>query len=304
MMYAPIGGKYVALGDPFGLPDACVDAVREFAAFGRSAGRGSLFYHLGERYAEALRADGWRTIQSGEEAIVRLPGFHTGGKAWLKLRTKQNKLLRDGYRCDVTRADDGSVAWGELQRVSDAWLGRRTEKSFSVGSFSEAAVIDRPVASLRSPEGALLAFVTLAEYRDADGAQHAVVDLMRYLPGSPPGTMEVLFLHALGWAKERGYATCSLGVAPLANAEAMPRYVRPAVALLSKRYNFQGLRHFKSKFHPEWTKRYIAADGCPAWLALAAIGLLVHRRTRPGRTQPSGLYAAAATADSTSLRDS
>ena len=52
--------------------------------------------------------------------------------------------------------------------MSDAWLAGKREKSFSVGSFSETYMASHPIATLRSPTGELLAFVTSAGVRGGD----------------------------------------------------------------------------------------------------------------------------------------
>ena len=303
VIYASIAGKDVALGDPFGEPAAGIAALAEFASSRRAMGRGCLFYQLSGFYAEQLSANGWRTMKTGEEAFVDLPSFHTNGKAWLKLRTKQNKLHRDGYRCEVVQpADVDAALIAEMKTVSDAWLAGRKEKAFSVGSFSDEAAAGRHAALLRSPEDKLMAFVTLPEYIGADGRLRLTADLMRYDPSCPPGAMETLFLHSFAWARDRGYESCSLGVAPLANAS-RPWYVKLAASILSRQYNFEGLRHFKAKFRPEWQDRYLVYDGCPYWLALCFIARLVHRRTPKGRTAASGFPSSVHAAD-TMLRDS
>jgi phosphatidylglycerol lysyltransferase len=90
---------------------------------------------------------------------------------------------------------------------------------------------------------------------------------MRYLPESPNGLMEFLFLKVLLWGRDQGFHWFSLGMAPLAGIEAktgMPVWNR--IAALTFRhgehfYNFQGLRTYKEKFDPEWKPKYIACPG-------------------------------------------
>jgi phosphatidylglycerol lysyltransferase len=95
----------------------------------------------------------------------------------------------------------------------------------------------------------------------------ASIDLMRYLPDASPFTMDYLFTKLLLWAKERGYADFSLGVAPLSGLEARalaPLWNRIG-ALVFRRgesfYNFRGLRQYKQKFSPHWEPRYLACPG-------------------------------------------
>ena len=93
------------------------------------------------------------------------------------------------------------------------------------------------------------------------------VDLMRYREGAPREVMESLFVNLMVWGKAHGYQRFSLGVAPLSGFERSP------VAPLWSRfgsflfehggafYNFQGLRAYKEKFHPDWQPRYLVYPG-------------------------------------------
>lgn len=291
VIYATIAGKRVVLGDPVGKEANARAVLREFLSLSAASGRDCLFYHIGENVAGVLREFGFQTMKTGEEASVDLPGFHTNGKEWLKLRTRKNKLEREGYRCEVHLPPHADAMLAEVKSVSDAWLGKKREKSFSVGSYSETYVAAHPIATLRSPDGELLAFLTLAEYERPEGDRRLAIDLMRYKEGSPSGAMEVLFVCALSWGQSRGYAACSLGVSPLANACERPLWMKLARAAASRYYNFNGLRHFKAKFRPTWEDRFLAYPGRTPLFAIALLALLVHRR-RGGRTDVSGAAAA------------
>jgi phosphatidylglycerol lysyltransferase len=69
------------------------------------------------------------------------------------------------------------------------------------------------------------------------------------------------------WGRQEGYQWFNLGMAPLSGLE--NRTLAPlwskAGALLFRHgehfYNFQGLRHYKEKFDPEWRPKYLACRG-------------------------------------------
>ena len=102
------------------------------------------------------------------------------------------------------------------------------------------------------------------------------IDLMRYANDAPKGVMDYLFVQIMLWGKAEGYAWFSLGMAPLAGA-GEPLRLAPAWRKLGRLvyrygenfYNFEGLRHYKDKFGPEWRPRYLAAPSgawpCPAF---------------------------------------
>ncbi len=79
--------------------------------------------------------------------------------------------------------------------------------------------------------------------------------------------MEYLFVRLMEWARDQGYRSFSLGVAPLSGfgehrlAPRWHRLGRLIWAYGHSFYNFQGLRTFKDKFDPIWEPRYLAASG-------------------------------------------
>jgi phosphatidylglycerol lysyltransferase len=79
--------------------------------------------------------------------------------------------------------------------------------------------------------------------------------------------MEYLFLQLMLWGKQEGYRWFNLGMAPLSGLEdhaLAPLWNRLGAFIFRHGehfYNFQGLRHYKEKFDPEWEPRYLASPG-------------------------------------------
>jgi phosphatidylglycerol lysyltransferase len=97
---------------------------------------------------------------------------------------------------------------------------------------------------------------------------------MRYNWAAPKRIMDFLFVELIGWGREQGYAYLDFGNAPLAGLEDRPlapvmtRVGRLMFDLGEDVYNFQGVRSYKDKFHPNWEPRYAAA---PAKWAIAVL---------------------------------
>jgi phosphatidylglycerol lysyltransferase len=100
------------------------------------------------------------------------------------------------------------------------------------------------------------------------------VDLMRFSPDAPNGTMDYLFIELMMWGKGQGYRWFNLGMAPLSGLET--RALAPVWQRLGgfvyrhgeAFYNFEGLRRYKGKFDPVWEPRYLAS---PRGLQLPAV---------------------------------
>lgn len=267
LMYQVEGRSWVAMGDPVGDPDQYDDLLWRFRdRCDRHFGR-PVLYSVREELADLYRSHGLSLVKLGEEAVVPLPGFSLSGKGRGKLRSECNASRRV-CQVEVLPAGQAGPVLPELRAVSDAWLAARNvrEKGFSLGSFDETYVNRFPVAVARV-EGAVVAFATLW----ASGARHEIkVDLMRRVDGAPRTVMSHLFVECMEWARDEGYQTFSLGMAPLSGLRtdgAATFWDRIGGFVWTHGehfYNFKGLRQFKERFDPVWQTRYVASPGGPA----------------------------------------
>ncbi len=283
IVYRLVGKKRMVLGDPVGAPHAAQRVIRQFIADCQRHKHAPVFYQIKSAHLELYRAFGLQPVKIGEEAIIQLPDFHTGGKQWLKLRNRMSKLERSGYVFEVLHPPHSDALLNRLRIISDEWLGNRKEKSFSVGSFSREYVSRFPVAVWIGPDGQYEAFASFggssrmeASYGLEQGTKQITIDLMRYTGACPHGAMEVLFVSLFLWAKERGYQQCSLGVAPLANVDHV--YLMKLIYKYGNRlYNFKGLYEYKNKFAPQWKDIYLACPPSALPLNLALLALIIHK---------------------------
>lgn len=282
--YQKIGNKFVVLGDPIGKKAFLPDAIREFEHFSTSSGHTPIYYQISENLFSQYHEVGYRFFKLGEEAIVNLDHFNLDGKKGARLRTRRNKFIRNGYQFHVLKPPYSDELLEELRNISNSWLRNRGEKSFSVSFFCENYVSRFPVAILQSPEGDIIAFATLAS--DHVNHNHTVkIDLMRHIAEHPHGTMDMLFISILFWAKEKGYARCSLGMAPLANVGThSSSFFHEKLARLVYRYGdafykFQGLQEYKKKFADIWEPKYLAYKKSLFMIVIIQLYLLVHKRT-------------------------
>jgi phosphatidylglycerol lysyltransferase len=90
---------------------------------------------------------------------------------------------------------------------------------------------------------------------------------MRYRPDAPAGIMDFLLVQLMLWGRTEGYQWFNLGMTPLAGIESRPlaplwTRVGASVQRMGEHfYNFEGVRSYKSKFHPVWEPRYLASPG-------------------------------------------
>ncbi len=265
LMFGRRGRSWVGLFDPIGPQSEWSELVWRFIERSREQGGRASFYQVRPQTLPVYLDAGLRVFKLGEYASVRLTDFSVKGKARADLRQAINRGEREGLNLEILSGPPVRQAMGELRAISDAWLGqhRAAEKGFSLGSFSEPYVERLPVAVVRDQQRTV-AFATLMA---TDQKNEASVDLMRHLPGAPNGTMDFLFVKLLQHFQSEGFERFGLGMAPLSGMAQHPlapgwhRLGRLLFAHGEHFYNFQGLRAFKEKFHPEWEARYLAAPG-------------------------------------------
>jgi len=265
LMYAVQGRSWVVLGDPVGPPETHADLVRIFLErCDRSRGV-PVFYEIGPTRLHVYADFGLRFIKIGEAARVDLQRFTLENHAGYRHRQAIKRVDKAGATFRVLTPDDVAARLAELRAVSEDWLVTRSaaEKGFSLGFFDETYIARFPVAIIER-DGAIIAFANLWT---GAGRGELSIDLMRHRHDAPSGIMESLVVHLMQWAQQHGYRYFVLGMAPLSGFETSP------VASLWNRlgafiyeygeaiYNFQGLRAFKAKFHPEWEPHYLAYPG-------------------------------------------
>lgn len=265
IMYGVSGSSFVALGDPVGPADEAVDLVWRFHELARRHGGRTVFYEVSEANLELYADLGLSLVKLGQEAHVPLEGFNLEGPGRARLRRAHRKATSDGCRFEIVPREEVSSLLPDLRNVSDAWLSEKNtrEKGFSLGRFDPEYIERFPAAIVRR-EDEIVAFANVWQ-----SGQHEEVspDLMRRMPGGPTGVMDFLFIEMMMWARDEGYRRFGLGVAPFSGMEdhaLAPLWSRAGEFLYRHGehfYGFQGLRHYKDKFDPEWSPRYLASPG-------------------------------------------
>ncbi|MDE2049972.1 MAG: bifunctional lysylphosphatidylglycerol flippase/synthetase MprF, partial [Gammaproteobacteria bacterium] len=265
LMYQVAGHSWVALGDPVGSRPGAEELVWRFRELSDRHGGQTVFYQTSAERLSLYVDLGLAPLKVGEEARVRLADFSLEGADRAGLRHAHRHAQRDGLTFDIQPAATAEELMPDLKRISDAWLTSKAtgEKRFSVGYFSPQYLRNFPLAVVRQG-GAAVAFANL--WTTGTRAELAV-DLMRFDPGAPAGTMDFLFAELMSWGRDHGYLWFNLGMAPLSGLDRHP--LAPAWHRVGNFvfrhgehfYNFEGLRRYKSKFIPHWEPKYLIARG-------------------------------------------
>lgn len=280
IMYGIRGRSWIALADPVGDEREFADLVWQFVENARASGGRAVFYQISSTVLPYCTDAGLRAFKLGELAMIDLTRFELKGGKLANLRQSLSRGARDGLSFAVIDRDGVPAIYDELKSVSDAWLEHHNtrEKTFSLGAFERSYILSQPVAVLYK-DGKITAFANLMV---TETKQEVTVDLMRFAPDAPRGSMDFLFVSIIEYMREQGYSYFNLGMAPLSGMskrDAAPVWDRIGGTLFEhgeRFYNFKGLRAFKSKFHPKWEPRYVAvSNGTSAALALMDATVLI-----------------------------
>ena len=263
IQYGRIRDRLISLGDPCGDPDAFDAAILAFRDYADLHDLTPCFYEVSETHMHHYHDAGFALFKLGETAMISLADFTMAGKRGESLRHSINRARRDGTEFELLEQPLDASLWSQLQAISDSWLAERhaAEKGFSLGNYNEAYLRRSAIAVIRVQQQ-IVAFANLMP----DYGSHSVlsIDLMRHLPDAPPGTMDLLFVELIQYAKAQGYRYFNLGMAPLGGV-GETRYARTGEKLArlayeygTRLYNYKGLRSFKEKYHPDWRSTYLA----------------------------------------------
>lgn len=265
LMYGRQGRSWIGLFDPVGPPETWAELIWRFIETARAAGGRAVFYQVSPALLAACADAGMRAYKLGEMAVVDLTRFDLKGGTWSSLRNSLSRGQRDGLDFAILQPPDLPAAYDELERVSDGWLDHHNarEKGFSLGAFERDYVLSQPVAVLRL-HGRIVAFANLLL---TGRREQCSIDLMRFAPEAPSGSMVYLFGRMMIEMRDQGFKSFQLGMAPLAgmsDSQHAPAWDVIAATVFEngeKLYNFKGLRAFKEKFRPDWQPRYLAVSG-------------------------------------------
>ncbi|MDK7050041.1 bifunctional lysylphosphatidylglycerol flippase/synthetase MprF [Aerococcus sanguinicola] len=258
VLYRSVGRNMLVLGDPVGQPASFDRLLQAFAAYAHDAGMQLAYYEVSPRYLDHFCNMGYLTVKIGEAAIISLTDFTFEGKKNRNRRQIRNAMEKAGLRFEVLTPPHSPETLAELKGISDDWLEGRSEMAYSLGAFQEDYLQASPIFVLRSDER-VEAFANLMPISSTSVS----IDLMRFRGDTVDNVMQMLLLQIIAWAKEEGYETFDLGMAPLANvgdqtySRSRDRVIRLVYEYGNRVYGFKGLRAYKDKFRPHWENRYL-----------------------------------------------
>jgi len=261
LAYRMAGSFAVVLADPVGPEGEIPAIVRSFRVLCQENDWRLAFHQTLPDHLQHYRAEGFKKLKIGDEAIVELGEFSLEGKRMKHLRHYVNQFEKQGIRAVYHEPPVAEEVMAGVGEVSDDWLripGRR-ERGFTMGAFSVEEVRKTPVFAAVGPDGRALAFMNvIRSYAPGE----TTIDLMRHRRDAPDGAMDFLFIKLFEAQKRKGFTRFSQGMAPMSGfregeeAGAEERAVQYFLQRLNFLFSYSGLLQYKAKFATRWEPRY------------------------------------------------
>ena len=251
----------VVLADPVGPEEEIPAVIRAFRGLCEENDWKLAFYETLPDFLPHYKAEGFKKLKIGDDAIVDLGQFSLDGKKMKHIRHYLNQVEKSETRWVYHEPPLPDEVLAGLRDVSDDWLkipGRR-ERGFTVGVFAEKDIRPTPVFAAVGPDGRTLAFVNVVR---SYAPGETTIDLMRHRRDAPDGIMDALFVKLFERQKERGFTRFSFGIAPMSGfregeeAGAEERAVQYFLRRLNFLFSYSGLTQYKAKFATHWEPRY------------------------------------------------
>ncbi|HVX23783.1 MAG TPA: phosphatidylglycerol lysyltransferase domain-containing protein [Candidatus Saccharimonadales bacterium] len=255
----------VCLFDPVG-PEKSVEALlTAFDSECRSRGRRVIFIQTTGKFAAAYRAQNWRRLRIGADAVVDVHEFTTRTVRNKYFRNIVNRFEKAGYTAERAVAPHSPKLLAELRHVSNDWLKlpRHQEWQFLTGRFDAEYLQACNLFILRRPNGRAEAFVT--ELPIYNGGHLGSIDLIRHRRDAAPNGIDFLLIRLIQRLERDGVAAFNLGMSPLDGWPAKKSNLDRIVWLFYRAFagwlRFRGLHQFKNKYRPTWEPRYVWLSG-------------------------------------------
>lgn len=250
----------VVLDEPVCALEDKISLTQEFEEFCHAKGLRVCYYRVDEETMNRFRTMNRKNLKIGQEGIVQVQNFKMEGKDKKSLRNAMNTLEKKGYKAEVVTAPHSADMLDGLQLVSDTWLKEFDKKEivFAEGEFNREVLENQDVIVLKNENGDIKAFLNIIpDYAPSE----CTYDMIRRTPDAPNGSMDLLMLKVIEYARSKNLDYVNLGMAPLAGLEntdsTAEQIMKFAYNRLGNFQHYHSLRFFKEKYADFWQNKYL-----------------------------------------------
>lgn len=260
--YLLVGRTAVALGDPIGPEGDVAAAIMAYSAHCRQNDWLPAFYQATEAYLPQYETSGFDVMAVGREAVVDVDALEL---ETVEVMTEVERLLQHGHHATCKMPPHAPALLDELRLINDEWLTLTQESAntLMLSHFDALQVAQSPVMLTTTSRELISAYATLI--MDPAGESLAI-DVVRHRPQVREGTLELLIVALLKWARRHNFRTVNLG------ASFTELHVGGALAE-DEGATGDRLQNAGARFNPRWMPRYLVYPGATSlpvvWAAVA-----------------------------------
>lgn len=261
-----VRGVAIVSGDPIGPEHSALASLSSFLEMCSSRGWLVAIVGASDRYLDAYRKLGLRTLYQGDEAVVDVDTFTLEGGAMKSVRQATHRLQRNGLTAEpILAAHLSGEHRKDLVHLESTWLAGQRRKGFvmELDSLFRLDGEDELFVIGRDASGKMVGFLEIAV---CPASRSLSLSSMPRAAQAPNGLNAFLITAAIGWAREHGFIALSLNFSPVARlltGQVPPtrtaRVARAVLLVVKRIFHLQldNLYVFNRQFLPRWQSRYL-----------------------------------------------
>ena len=253
-------GFAVVLEDPVCTEQNKTDLINEFDQYCSKNSLKTCYYRVGENgivYFNPLKK---QKLFIGQDAILDTETFSLTGKDKKTIRNGINAVEKAGYVTTIHYAPQNDDIIDQIQSVSDEWLREFDKKEivFAEGMFDREVVKNQDLITIFDADGTCVAFLNIIPHCAPDECSY---DMIRKTENAPNGSVDVLIVKLVEYAKSKNLKYINMGMTPMAGIQETSNTAEDILKFVYQRVgsfkHYQTLRNFKEKYADLWENKYL-----------------------------------------------
>ncbi|MDH6252379.1 phosphatidylglycerol lysyltransferase [Chryseobacterium sp. H1D6B] len=260
LSYRIANGFAMVLEDPVCAERDKINLIKEFEKHCRNNGLKTSYYRVGESGLVYFLPFRKQKLFIGQDAILDTEKFSLTGKDKKSIRNGINALDKSGYVTEIKYTPQNEETLDKIQQVSDEWLKEFDKKEivFAEGMFERETVKDQDLITIFDNEGNCVAFLNIIPHCAPDECSY---DMIRKTENAPNGSIDVLIVKLVEYAKSKDLKFINMGMTPMAGIEQPENTAEEILKFAYQRVgsfkHYHTLRDFKEKYADIWENKYL-----------------------------------------------
>ncbi|ASK28915.1 ABC transporter permease [Chryseobacterium sp. T16E-39] len=253
-------GFAVVLEEPVCAEQHKTDLIKEFDQYCKKNSLKTCYYRVSESGIPYFNPLKKQKLFIGQDAILDAENFSLTGKDKKTIRNGINAVEKSGYTTTILYAPQNNDIIDHIQSVSDEWLREFDKKEivFAEGMFDREVVRDQDLITIFDADGLCVAFLNIIPYCAPDECSY---DMIRKTENAPNGSVDVLIVKLVEYAKSKNLKYVNMGMTPMAGIEQPNNTAEEIMKFAYQRVgsfkHYQTLRNFKEKYADIWENKYL-----------------------------------------------